>query len=777
MSGEGLQEEHPRKRIRLATPERLVAPEPKSPPSLANGGTAPEENKPDSELEKEIKAGITEYVSPDNPGFSGILKQRYTDFLVNEILPSGQVLHLESLTAPSNKQGLEQEKKTETSSVGAVELPAAPTVQASEAKGADSTPSKESVPAKEDHSVEASQLSDEDVAALRSILGEKTTSSIIHLHAAVLKHPERKARDFYAIRSEIIPDKEQRTNAHQAIRRIFSSRLETNTEKDETITIKPLPPRERGKGRAQNNDGAKKVKGKLGWDELGGEYLHFTLYKENKDTMEVISFIGSQLKLHSKNFQFAGTKDRRGVTVQRVSVKRVNARTLVHMGKNLWNAKVGDYQYHARGLELGELAGNEFVITLRDCHFPGEEGLDTAQRIELARSTLSKAISDFREKGFINYYGLQRFGSFAVSTDTVGVKLLQDDLKGAIDDILEFSPEALAAAQDPNSTKLISSDDKARAEALHIWKTTSKAGLALEKLPRKFAAESCIIKHLGFVDRKTSQMSRKNDFQGAMQMIPRNLRLMYVHAYQSLVWNVVAGKRWTVYGSRVVEGDLVLVHEHKTKLADDVVDEDIDQAGEVIIRPSGEDSAIDADDAFERARPLSKEEAESGEYNIFDIVLPLPGYDVEYPANAVGVFYKEFMGSERGGGLDPLDMRRKWKDISLSGGYRKLLARPGEGTGFEVREYTREDEQMVETDLEKLMKKEKACKEGGGAPGEGLSQENSGNVEMTDAEGMKKIAIILKLQLGSSQYATMALRELMKKGGVETFKPEYTSGR
>ena len=611
---------------------------------------------------------------------------------------------------------------------------------------------------------------------MRSIFGEKTASAIIHLYAAVLKHPERKARDFNAIRSEVIPDKEQRTNAHQAVRRIFSSRLETNTEKDETITIKPLPPRERGKGRTQNNDGARKMKGKLGWDELGGEYLHFTLYKENKDTMEVISFIGSQLKLHSKNFQFAGTKDRRGVTVQRVSVKRVNARTLVQMGKNLWNAKVGDYRYHPRGLELGELAGNEFVITLRDCHFPGEEGLDIAQRIALAKTTLSKAISDFKEKGFINYYGLQRFGSFAASTDTVGVKLLQDDLKGATDDILEFSPEALAAAQDPNSTKLISSDDKARAEALHIWKTTSKASSALEKLPRKFAAESCIIKHLGFVDRKTGQMSRKNDFQGAMQMIPRNLRLMYVHAYQSLVWNVVAGKRWNMYGSRVVEGDLVLVHEHKHKVAGGVVDEDIDQAGEVVIRPSGEDSAIDADDVFERARPLSKQEAESGEYNIFDVVLPLPGYDVEYPPNAIGVFYKEFMGSERGGGLDPLDMRRKWRDISLSGGYRKLLARPGEAAGFEVKEYTKEDEQMVDTDLEKLMK-EQGGKESNGGPEEKNVQENSEDVEMLDEEGVKKIAVILKLQLGSSQYATMALRELMKKGGIETFKPEYTSGR
>lgn len=65
---------------------------------------------------KDAACGITEFVSPDLLGFSGILKKRYafrisiihflsnfyryTDFLVNEILPSGVVVHLDNLKAP-----------------------------------------------------------------------------------------------------------------------------------------------------------------------------------------------------------------------------------------------------------------------------------------------------------------------------------------------------------------------------------------------------------------------------------------------------------------------------------------------------------------------------------------------------------------------------------------------------------------------------------------------------------------------------------------------------
>ena len=57
-------------------------------------------------IDKEVQCGIIEYVSPHLPGFTGILKKRYTDFLVNEILPNGQVIHLDNLQKPSDHSQL-----------------------------------------------------------------------------------------------------------------------------------------------------------------------------------------------------------------------------------------------------------------------------------------------------------------------------------------------------------------------------------------------------------------------------------------------------------------------------------------------------------------------------------------------------------------------------------------------------------------------------------------------------------------------------------------------
>lgn len=85
----------PRKRLKLSldTQEQQMSndcsPAPTTNPSVSHGEAAP--------ATKEAEVGITDYVSVETPGFRGILKKRYTDFLVHEILPNGTVVHLQNL--------------------------------------------------------------------------------------------------------------------------------------------------------------------------------------------------------------------------------------------------------------------------------------------------------------------------------------------------------------------------------------------------------------------------------------------------------------------------------------------------------------------------------------------------------------------------------------------------------------------------------------------------------------------------------------------------------
>ena len=578
---------------------------------------------------------------------------------------------------------------------------------------------------------------------------------LLALYNKILDNPNAKSRDHGLVTATIPDDKSVRRALHEDIRHIFDSRIDSSTDKERNLMTfsAAVPANKRPSNQQEYRSNHSRRQGKLGWGERGGEYLHFTLYKENKDTMEVISHLSRQLKTNIKSFQFAGTKDRRAVTAQRVSAYRVEEDRLSYQNKMLRNSNVGDFEYQKRGLELGELKGNEFVITLRECEWEQAE-VPIQEKILMAEQATLQACRDLHEKGFFNYYGLQRFGTFSTRTDEIGVKLLRGDFQGACESILHYDPHMLAAARDQSSTEQISSDDRSRAEAMDLFQRTGRAREALDKLPRKYTAEATLIRHLG---------RNKSDYPGAVQTIQRNLRLMYVHAYQSLVWNFAVGERWRLFGNQVVEGDLVLVNEHKDGLTETTnLAEEVDADGEVVVLPEGEDRAQVVDDMFERARALTTDEASSGKYSIFDIVLPLPGYDVIYPTNAMTDFYRSFMGSARGGGLDPFNMRRKQKDFSLSGSYRKMLARVESGYEVQIRAYNDDNEQFVDTDMD-IIKKQ-------------ASKVLSPSVARRQAGVGDKLAVILKLQLGSSQYATMALREL-SRSGIAAYKPDCGGGR
>lgn len=111
-------------------------------------------------------------------------------------------------------------------------------------------------------------------------------------------------------------------------------------------------------------------------------YIHFTLQKTNRDTQDALGHLSRVLHVSVKDLSVAGTKDKRGVTVQRVSLKR-NNKTV----EDVWRLvncqggrrtpeeavsqrgergiRIADLNYRKASLELGMLKGNAFIITLR----------------------------------------------------------------------------------------------------------------------------------------------------------------------------------------------------------------------------------------------------------------------------------------------------------------------------------------------------------------------------------------------------------------------------
>jgi tRNA pseudouridine13 synthase len=90
------------------------------------------------------------------------------------------------------------------------------------------------------------------------------------------------------------------------------------------------------------------------------------MYKENIGTLEAIQSICSSAHLHTRNFGFAGTKDKRAYTTQYITAFKITPDRLRGVNTSQRDMiRVGDFKYVKEGLRLGDLKGNQFGVVIR----------------------------------------------------------------------------------------------------------------------------------------------------------------------------------------------------------------------------------------------------------------------------------------------------------------------------------------------------------------------------------------------------------------------------
>lgn len=501
----------------------------------------------------------------------------------------------------------------------------------------------------------------------------------------------------------------------------------------------------RGRGRKRKNMGSSDwrdgrpfdSRGSSNWPDNVGKFLRFHLYKENKDTQEALGVIGKMLGLQPRSFGFAGTKDKRAVTTQQVTVFKVQASRLLALNKRLFGIKVGNFCYVKEGLVLGQLTGNRFTITLRGVTAESED------MIKIAVDGLGK-------NGFINYYGLQRFGSGSIPTHLVGAALLRGEWKVAVNLIL-----------DPREGER---DDIN--EVRKRYKEHGDIDMALRNFPRHLVAERAILQCL--------KKCPGNHLQ-ALKGIPRTLRMMYVHSYQSYLWNHAASMRVEKYGiSQVVEGDLVYNKEcpSEESTSVDILETDDDHTNSIEIDLCSE---AQPEESIQSAKIVDSGDFTKGIYTFDDVVLPLPGSQALFPGNEIAEIYHEMARKDGISLTENAHGVKEFSITSMKGGYRRVFQRPI-GFEWELITYTDDTSSLAETDLDvlsrtkpkeanELISKQESQDKLEKAPDTSVpTNGNSSQEKLIGSPDIrpKKLALKLAFTLPTSCYATMAIRELLK---------------
>ncbi|KAF0771299.1 pseudouridylate synthase 7 [Aphis craccivora] len=477
--------------------------------------------------------------------------------------------------------------------------------------------------------------------------------------------------------------KEQRKSIHNFLKFKYGTKVSTNTKKDDqdkqfiVIRLSTLVKNDRQT-----------------WPKSRPEYLHFALHKCNMDTTNVVSILSKQLRVKVNTIKHAGTKDKRGNTTQMLSVRKLNANNVAKVNaRNIWT---GNYVYKDSTLKLGSLKGNRFRIVLRNIKGNDEE--------------VSNAIEMLKLHGFINYYGLQRFGSSVVSpTYVVGKSLACGNCEEAIEHILKPRPLESAFENDT---------DRARS----VWWNTRDPKLALKQLSKKnFTVEAKIIRSLAFNGSKA--------YVNAFQIIPRNLVLLYLHSYQSLMWNKIVSQRIQKFGLKPIVGDLVFKDNESKEVLDEVID------GEEIKEEDEEEETDVNIVKFPEVETISEENL--SKYTIFDVVYPLPGCDISYPKNEIGKWYIDLLAKD---GLTSEKLSKKNKLFSLKGTYRSIVSKAEDIVWTTINHNDLNDDLLL-SDIEVIENKQPF-------------------ISVPDGS-FKSLSI--EFSLRPSNYATMVIRQITKQ--------------
>lgn len=596
----------------------------------------------------EADVGICEYVGSKNDKINAIIKHRFGDFLVNEVDINGHTVRVESDIL--SKQTIEGEAPESV-------LPAM-----------ENTEEKLII-----QEVAPWQISPTDQDRMNEILGEIVASRVIEM-------VKSKGSTEKSVTTDPIPEKSHRAMVHNTMSEIMGKLVETSfdssTQGIMISYIDSLAERKKRKWRRQN----KLEKSDSGYKD----FLHMNMLKVNRDTMDCCSQIANFLRIHPKRITIAGTKDKRGITCQKVCLSGVTKPKVLGIVKDLRRIYMGNLEYKDEPLRLGLLKGNEFIITLRN--------------VEATDDVIEQSFTILRDVGFINYFGMQRFGTFKIGTHEIGAHLLKGNVKEAV--------------------RLIMHPGNGHNESQEARKLAfENPPEAFKLMPKRNTAERHILQYF------VKHPDQHENYRNAFHSIPRNLRLLYLHSYQSFIWNLVTSFRISKLGTKPVVGDLVFANsEHN-----------LDSTTEM----DGEFEDADVVESNNERNPNVKvlTEADLDNYSISDIILPTPGIDVEYPQNECKDAYLKFMTPD---GLDPFNMRMQNREMTLFGTYRRIISKP-ESLSWKICCYNDPDQQLILSDLDKI----------------------NGNTSIDETKGEKK-AIIVHMRLNPAQYATMALREITK---------------
>jgi tRNA pseudouridine13 synthase len=240
-----------------------------------------------------------------------------------------------------------------------------------------------------------------------------------------------------------------------------------------------------------------------------GPFSILRVESRNWEQHELGQAIARRLGLSSASVQWAGTKDRRAVAERLLSYRG----PLPTVDLGLPRVVVLE-AYRARdGLMLGHHFGNAFEVRVDELVVPVPEALSRFRATE----------QELRKVGlWPNFFGPQRFGEVRPVTHEVGRQIVRGDLPAAIETYLTARPPGVPDGEGDSARK--------------AYAETHDPVRALREFPSEYRFERSLLERL----------AKGDPADRVFRALSRELRLLFVHAFQALLFNRWLSRRHSV---------------------------------------------------------------------------------------------------------------------------------------------------------------------------------------------------------------------------------------
>ena len=235
-------------------------------------------------------------------------------------------------------------------------------------------------------------------------------------------------------------------------------------------------------------------------------FTTFNLVKVNMDTFKAVKKITKTLKIPYDAINYSGLKDKKSISVQRISIKGNYIKQLRNL--KLHDIFIRNIYPTRKPVKLGSHLGNNFTVVIRNI-----------EKSKSLRTNIKSIIKFLTELGFPNYFGLQRFGSIRPNSHIVGQFLLNQDYENAFNEYV---------------VNTYSTEPDISRKARDNLKKERNFEEALKNFPLGLNYERRMIEYL---------INNPDDYYGAIHTLSFDLRRLLISSFQSFLFNKMLSLR------------------------------------------------------------------------------------------------------------------------------------------------------------------------------------------------------------------------------------------